>query len=1004
MGAYVVLLAGTLALASCTRSTDTEPVTTTLPTTSTTAATATTEPGTGDPLASLERMRQPAHDPAAWYEEIGLAVPQPAEPRSLAEVGDVETFVVDDGVDVFEVEAELVHANSVVTMWAQSGEAVDTSQLAFAATVLETDVLPRITPVFGSLPGPGVDGDPRVTVLHLETLGGALGEFGAYDLLPKSMFPDSNEREMIYIGLDGLEVGSDAHIATLAHELQHLIDATNRINTPLWLAEGFAQLAEEVAGYNAVSTDRAYLATDSVQLDDWSGLQFDDRHYGAGYLFSLYLWERVGADAIRDIATSPFDGLGAVADVLERRGLALREVFGDWMVANYLDDESSDGGRFGYMSDDPRAVCPVHRITTLPATVDDQIPQFAPDYVTVTGDGRVDLEFAGATDASILGAPPHEGDWFWWSGRGDNSAPSLTREFDLSGVDAATLEFRIWHDLGLGDIAVVSASTNGGRTWTVLQGRQSEATDLGDGIEVFAYTGVSGKGGSPQWMRDQIDLRRFAGDPVMVRFEFISDLFETRTGIGIDSIAVPELDFTDGAETEEAQWVADGFVRAPAVIDQLWELRVIQPGAENLVRSIPVVGGSGTHQLSLTEAAPTAIVAIAATAPATIVPTSYRIEAHGDAVVTPGPLADGVDDFTDECTGWELETESSYAIRHDEGQLTLDLFGDDVFTWSARDGYVEDATVSVTAEFGEGSGQEAAVGVLCRLTDNGFYDIEVASDGQVFAGVATADDYVVLQEWTVSDAVVTGDGGTNQLDVGCVGDRITLDVNGTRVFSIEDDRHLGGQVALVGASFNGSGFSVSYDDFAIDLADPSRRPGFVRLDDAGSGWSGWSTESTDRAETSVRDGSFLVSVAASDASVGANPGLNLADVVIDVDVRVLENAPDGSFAVSCRASGDDAYTFFLGLDGFYSINATIGDEFLSIVDWQQTRALNQVPGAVNHLRVECIGTTLRFLVNGLEIARADDDRLATGDIGVSAWTFVYGNYEVAFDRVLVRTP
>src|SRR5690606_28371025 len=60
---------------------------------------------------------------------------------------------------------------------------------------------------------------------------------------------------------------------------------------------------------------------------------------------------------------------------------------------------------------------------------------------------------------------------FYWSGRAPNRDHTLTRAFDLTGVDSATLTFDVWYDLPDGwNYGYVEVSTDGGDTWLIVRG------------------------------------------------------------------------------------------------------------------------------------------------------------------------------------------------------------------------------------------------------------------------------------------------------------------------------------------------------------------------------------------------------------------------------------------------------------------------------------------------------------------------------------------------------
>ena len=64
-------------------------------------------------------------------------------------------------------------------------------------------------------------------------------------------------------------------------------------------------------------------------------------------------------------------------------------------------------------------------------------------------------------------------------------------------------------------------------------------------------------GSSDEWLQESIDLTPFAGGPVLLRFEYVTDDAVYLDGLLIDDLSIPELDL-DLSSTDD-DWHADGF-------------------------------------------------------------------------------------------------------------------------------------------------------------------------------------------------------------------------------------------------------------------------------------------------------------------------------------------------------------------------------------------------------------------------------------------------------------
>ena len=78
-------------------------------------------------------------------------------------------------------------------------------------------------------------------------------------------------------------------------------------------------------------------------------------------------------------------------------------------------------------------------------------------------EGDALVEFEGEATVAQVGTECHSGRFCWWGGNGDSIDTTLEREFDLSGVESATLEFWMWYEIEEDwDYAFVSVSTDDG--------------------------------------------------------------------------------------------------------------------------------------------------------------------------------------------------------------------------------------------------------------------------------------------------------------------------------------------------------------------------------------------------------------------------------------------------------------------------------------------------------------------------------------------------------------
>jgi hypothetical protein len=484
----------------------------------------------------------------------------------------------------------------------ENGAPYTNSALETIGADFENLVYPTVRRDFGPEPEPGVDSDPRITLLHAN-LQGAGGYFSPSDEYPRVVAPRSNEREMLYMEAGVLGSPGAGYNALVAHELQHLVHWNADPTEDSWVNEGLSQVAAEQVGGGSDWLD-SFLQEPDTQLTFWPEIEDATPHYAASELFFRYLLDHYGGrERAKDLAAEEADGIDGVDVYLAEFGKTFLDVFADWAAANWLD---ANDGPYSHQGIEAR--------TTVSSAVSaggggSEVGQFGTDYLEVSGPGV--LTFDGADEAS-LGVPDADGG-FWWSNRGDGIDTKLTREVDLRSVESATLRFRTWYDVEEGwDYAYVAASGDGGQTWRALGGQQT--TDY-DPVEAAYGPGYTGQ--SAGWAQEVIDLSAYAGKPVLLRFEYVADDASSLTGFAVDDIEIPEIGFVDGAESTGA-WAAEGFVRVSRPLGQEFIVQVIGEDEATVTR-VPL---DAANRAEITLSGP-AVIAVSGATPGTAEPAAY---------------------------------------------------------------------------------------------------------------------------------------------------------------------------------------------------------------------------------------------------------------------------------------------------------------------------------------------------------------------------------------------
>lgn len=576
---------------------------------------------------------------------VGEVPSAPTTPEREYQVGDIETFFVQNFTQgTFEIQAEMVYTNAAVYIWVEQGYSLNVNSVKLSADEFANQIYAPQRELFGSEASPGIDGDPKLHVLHSSNLGsGIAAYYYSESQYPQEAVSSSNEREMFFVNLDNManRVGTPYYTGVLAHEFQHMIHWAVDPNEESWLNEGLSELAAFYTGYGVSNFATNYLANSGTQLTYWPDNQ-RGIVYGGSFLFNAYLLDRFGHEAIRTLVANPANGMTSVdqtlhtiqaIDPIDGQAMTAERLFADFSAANFVQDASIANGQYGYTDAQLASLsqaawtesylAPNHlRLSNAP------INQWSTHYYRISSDvSRPDqtyeVSFTGNDSIGILPVNAHSGQFGWWSNRVDNSDTRLTRSFDLSMVDTATLSFWTWYDIESDwDYAYVVVSTDGGTTWATQATNRTTATNPHNNSYGNAYTGQS-----DNWVEQTVDLSSYVGQEILVRFEYITDDATIENGFFLDDVAIPEIGFLDDFEQHDDLWESEGWARIQNNVRQPFFVQMIEfsaDGSASVTRLLTAEDGSaGTWSIVMGDKE--IVFIVSALAPITTEPATFTL-------------------------------------------------------------------------------------------------------------------------------------------------------------------------------------------------------------------------------------------------------------------------------------------------------------------------------------------------------------------------------------------
>ena len=168
--------------------------------------------------------------------------------------------------------------------------------------------------------------------------------------------------------------------------------------------------------------------------------------------------------------------------------------------------------------------------------------------------------------------------------------------------------------------------------------------------------------------------------------------------------------------------------------------------------------------------------------------------------------------------------------------------------------------------------------------------------------------------------------------------------------------------------------------------------------------SGWDRVSNDTGIMDYDGGGYRMLIQKPDYNMWSTPNKDFGDVRLEADVSRLSGPEENRTGLICRYQNGNYYFFLISNDGYYALGKFTGGQavLLGQTEMQPSAFINKE--AVNHLRADCVGSTLTFYINNQQVATAQDSDFASGDVGLLAGAFSQPGVDVSFDHFTVTQP
>lgn len=283
----------------------------------------------------------------------------------VKKAGDIDEFwTCNVASNTFErTQASLSVVGKHCYVYLEKGQEVPASRLEEIANEFDTHIYPTVTGYFGQEWNPGVDNDPRITLLLMDIKDGyqpkgtyTAGYFNPGDEYPEGQIPaDSklkgNQREMLYIDINPSDVTSRNFLSVVAHEFQHMIHFHQDSKENTWVNEGCSQMATWFCGYGHPTQVKAFTRSPDNSLVAWNRFNLL-ANYGQTYLWNAFLTSRYlkTEDQRKEFFTSLVKdqekGIKSYDALLKGLGTDFTTAHREFILTCFLNDQELEKGRY----------------------------------------------------------------------------------------------------------------------------------------------------------------------------------------------------------------------------------------------------------------------------------------------------------------------------------------------------------------------------------------------------------------------------------------------------------------------------------------------------------------------------------------------------------------------------------------------------------------------------------------------------------------------------------
>ena len=174
------------------------------------------------------------------------------------------------------------------------------------------------------------------------------------------------------------------------------------------------------------------------------------------------------------------------------------------------------------------------------------------------------------------------------------------------------------------------------------------------------------------------------------------------------------------------------------------------------------------------------------------------------------------DDFSSPDSGWDRTSDDFLETDYVNGGYQISINEGNFYGWANPGKVFSDTRIKTDAELVKGDSQ-SEYGIICRYKDvRNFYAGLISADGFYAILKNKNGEFELVGMQYMQDSPQINQGlSSNKLQFDCIGDTLTLYVNGEILAQVKDSEFVNGDVGLIASAYESPEAIVVFDDFMV---------------------------------------------------------------------------------------------------------------------------------------------------------------------------------------------